>query len=74
MELNRATAVGKGIRAPEIRKQRRKGIGFPQGLIRNMEKLQGPVCKTKISRLFKTLMKKCPKRKLESFSSSTTLL
>jgi hypothetical protein len=50
MELNRAAAVGNEIRAPEIRKQRRKGIGFPQGLIRNMEKLQGPICKTKISR------------------------
>jgi hypothetical protein len=33
--LNRAAVVGKEIRAPEIRKQRRKGIGFPQGPMRN---------------------------------------
>jgi hypothetical protein len=47
MELNRAAAVGKEIRAPEIRKQRRKGIGFLQGLIRKYRKLQGLACKIK---------------------------
>jgi hypothetical protein len=54
--------------------QRRRTSGIPQGLICNFRKLQGPVCKARISHQSKSLMKKCPKRKLESFSNSTTLL
>jgi hypothetical protein len=37
----------KGDKAPEIRKQRRKGIGFPQGLMRKNRKVRGPDCKIK---------------------------
>jgi hypothetical protein len=47
MELNRAAAVGKKIRAPGIREQRRRMNRFPQGPIRKYRKLQGPDCKTK---------------------------
>jgi flagella basal body P-ring formation protein FlgA len=38
---------GKEIRAPEIRKQRRRGKEISQGPMRNFRKLQGLVCKTK---------------------------
>jgi hypothetical protein len=55
-------------------KQRRRRNGIPQGLIRDFRKLQGLVYKAKFSHCFKTRTKKCPKRKLESFSNSTTLL
>jgi hypothetical protein len=47
--LDRAAAVGKEIRAPEIRNQRRKGIGFPQGLICKIREMQGLIFKTKFS-------------------------
>jgi hypothetical protein len=39
--------VGKKIRAPGIRKQRR-GKEISQGFMRDFRKLQGPVCKTKV--------------------------
>jgi hypothetical protein len=54
--------------------KRRRTDGFSQGPKRKFRKLQGLVCKAKFSHRFKTRMKKCPKRKLESFSNSTTLL
>jgi hypothetical protein len=38
------------------------------------QKIVGTFLKSKISHQSKTLMKKCPKQKLESFSNSTTLL
>jgi hypothetical protein len=29
------------------KKQRRRGIGIPQGLMRKIRELQGPICKAK---------------------------
>jgi hypothetical protein len=46
-EIEQSCCRGEGDKAPEIRKQRRKGIGFPQGLMRKNRKLRGPDCKTK---------------------------
>jgi hypothetical protein len=46
---NRRRRWGKR-KAPVRRKQRRKRKEISQGLVRNFRKLQGPVCKTKISR------------------------
>jgi hypothetical protein len=37
--------VGKKIKAPGIREQRRRGKEISQGLMRNFRKLQGLVCK-----------------------------
>jgi hypothetical protein len=45
-----AAAGGEGIKALERREQRRRMNSFPQGLMRKYRKLQGLVCKTKISR------------------------
>jgi hypothetical protein len=46
-DFARAAAGGEGIKAPERREQRRRRIRFPQGLMRNFRKLQGPICKAK---------------------------
>jgi hypothetical protein len=57
---------GKKIRAPEIREQRRRGNGFPQGLMRKIRELQGPICNTKFPINLKP-NEEIPKTKVEEF-------
>jgi hypothetical protein len=45
--LTELPPVGKEIRAPGIREQRRRGKEISQGLMRDFRKLQGLVCKAK---------------------------
>jgi hypothetical protein len=49
VDKNGVRPVGKKIRAPGIREQRRRMNRFTQGLMRKYRKLQGLVCKTKFS-------------------------